>query len=78
MKLPIRAGDSPLAVELEEGKKYAWCTCGLSNKQPLCDGSHKGRGMSPHVFVAEKSETKHLCCCKETKNGPFCDGSHKE
>jgi len=78
MKLPIRAGDSPLAVELEEGKKYAWCTCGLSNKQPLCDGNHKGKGMSPHVFVAEKSETKHLCCCKETKNGPFCDGSHNK
>lgn len=77
MKLPKRAGDNPLKVELEKGKKYAWCTCGLSENQPFCDGQHKGKGMSPQVFVAEESETKYLCCCKETKNGPFCDGSHK-
>jgi len=77
MELPKRAGDNPLAVELEEGKKYAWCTCGLSESQPFCDGQHKGKGMSPQVFTAEKTETKHLCTCKETKNGPFCDGSHK-
>lgn len=30
MNLPKRAGDTPLAVNLEEGKNYAWCTCGLS------------------------------------------------
>jgi len=24
MENPKRAGDNPLAVELEEGKKYAW------------------------------------------------------
>ncbi len=77
MELPKRAGDNPLAVELEEGKKYAWCTCGLSQNQPFCDGLHKGKGMSPQVFTAEKTETKYLCNCKETKNGPFCDGSHK-
>lgn len=77
MELPKRAGNNPIAIELEEGKKYAWCACGLSEKQPLCDGSHKGKGMSPHVFVAEKTETKHLCNCKGTKKAPFCDGSHK-
>ncbi|NQV78797.1 MAG: CDGSH iron-sulfur domain-containing protein [Lutibacter sp.] len=77
MELPKRAGESPIAIELEEGKRYAWCTCGLSENQPLCDGKHKGQGMSPQVFVAEKTETKHFCTCKETKNGPFCDGSHK-
>jgi len=77
MNLPKRAGDSPIAIELEEGKKYAWCTCGLSESQPLCDGKHKGTEMRPHVFTAEKSETKYLCACKATGNGPFCDGSHK-
>jgi CDGSH-type Zn-finger protein len=77
MELPKRAGDSPSAVALEEGKKYAWCTCGLSENQPFCNGAHKGSGMSPTVFIAEKSETKNLCNCKATKNGPFCDGSHK-
>jgi CDGSH-type Zn-finger protein len=77
MNLPKRAGNRSIAVALEEGKNYAWCTCGLSDKQPLCDGKHKGTGMSPTVFKAEKTEVKNLCACKETKNGPFCDGSHK-
>lgn len=77
MDLPKRAGDGPIAVELEEGKRYAWCTCGLSEKQPFCDGKHKEVGMKSLPFKAEKSETKYLCACKQTKNGPFCDGSHK-
>lgn len=77
MNLPKRAGDSPIAIELEEGKKYAWCTCGLSENQPLCDGKHKGTSMRPQVFTAENSETKYLCACKATGSGPFCDGSHK-
>lgn len=77
MELPKRAGNAPIKIELEEGKRYAWCTCGLSESQPFCDGLHKVKGMSPQVFVAEKTETKYLCTCKSTKNGPFCDGSHK-
>ncbi|MDP3313146.1 CDGSH iron-sulfur domain-containing protein [Lutibacter sp.] len=77
MELPKRAGNAPIKIELEEGKKYAWCTCGLSESQPFCDGKHKGQGMSPQVFEAKQTESKHLCTCKETKNGPFCDGSHK-
>ena len=77
MNLPKRAGDGPIAIELEEGKKYAWCACGLSENQPLCDGGHKGTEMKPQVFTAETSETKYLCACKTTANSPFCDGSHK-
>ncbi|RXP46560.1 CDGSH iron-sulfur domain-containing protein [Lutibacter sp. HS1-25] len=77
MELPKRAGSSPIAVELEEGKKYAWCACGLSESQPFCDGKHKGSGMVPQIFTAEKTATKYLCSCKQTKNNPFCDGSHK-
>jgi len=57
MKKPKRAGDSPIAVNLEQGKRYAWCTCGLSGSQPFCDGKHKGGEFSPQVFVAEKNET---------------------
>ena len=77
MDLPKRAGDAPIAVELVEGKNYAWCTCGLSEKQPLCDGQHKGTEYRPQILKAEKTETKYFCSCKETTNGPFCDGSHK-
>jgi CDGSH-type Zn-finger protein len=76
MKLPKRAGDIPLAIEVEAGKRYAWCTCGLSTKQPLCDGKHKPTDMRPQIYIAEKSETKYFCCCKETNGAPFCDGSH--
>lgn len=77
MELPKRAGDAPIAVELEEGRKYAWCTCGLSDNQPYCNGAHKGTDYRPMVQEAEKTGTHYLCACKATKNGPFCDGSHK-
>ena len=42
MTKALRAGDAPIAVEVEKDKSYYWCTCGKSSKQPLCDGSHKG------------------------------------
>jgi len=71
-----RAGEAPIAVELVEGKNYAWCACGLSKNQPFCDGSHKGSEFVPKVFKAEKSGTHYMCMCKATKNAPFCDGSH--
>jgi CDGSH-type Zn-finger protein len=77
MSTAKRGGDAPIACELEEGKKYAWCSCGQSCNQPYCDGSHKGSGFVPLMFTAEKTGTKYLCACKATGNGPFCDGSHK-
>ena len=70
------AQKSPYAVELEAGKKYAWCACGLSGKQPLCDGSHKGTEFAPMVFEADESKTAYLCGCKQTSGQPFCDGTH--
>ena len=66
-----------MAVELEEGKTYFFCTCGQSSNQPFCDGSHKGSGMAPKPFKAEKTGTAYLCQCKQSANQPFCDGSHK-
>jgi CDGSH iron-sulfur domain-containing protein 3 len=77
MNTSKRAGDEPKAVELTEGKKYAWCACGLSGKQPYCDGTHKSTDITPIVFTAEKSGEHYLCMCKGTGNKPFCDGSHK-
>ena len=78
MDLPKVAAKVPVKVELEAGKKYAWCTCGLSDKQPFCNGAHKGTEYRPHVFTCEESATKHMCQCKQTKNpGGFCDGAHK-
>lgn len=70
------AAKEPIAVELEAGKTYAWCTCGESSGQPFCDGSHKGGDFTPLLFKAEETKTAYLCQCKQTDNPGFCDGSH--
>ena len=41
MEKPVSAQKSPYKVKVEKGKTYFWCACGLSLKQPFCDGSHK-------------------------------------
>lgn len=71
------AAKTPIKVKLEKGKKYFWCSCGKSSKQPFCDGSHVGTNFLPKSFVAEEDEEVFLCQCKQTKNPPFCDGTHK-
>ena len=76
MSKPNIAQKEPCPVELEGGKKYAWCACGHSSSQPFCDGSHKGTEFSPRVFTAEETKTAYLCGCKHSGNVPFCDGSH--
>ena len=72
------AGKEPIAIDTVEGKNYAWCSCGLSKKQPLCDSSHRDTGIKPIVFTAEKSETIYLCGCKRTSDKPFCDMTHEK
>ena len=51
-----RAGDGAIAVNVEEGKSYYWCSCGKSSKQPFCDGSHKGSEFNPIVYKAEATK----------------------
>ena len=77
MPEPKRASDTPYAVEVEEGKSYWWCSCGLSNQQPFCDGSHQGGEFSPVKYQAEASKKVFFCGCKITANRPLCDGAHK-
>ena len=76
MEKPKIAGTTPMMVELESGKAYAWCGCGHSSNQPWCDGSHKGTGISPVVFKVEENKKAAMCMCKKTDNAPYCDGSH--
>ena len=71
-----RASDTPIAVEVEAGKAYFWCACGLSQTQPFCDGSHKDSGFSPLRYDAEAAGKVFFCGCKATGNAPLCDGSH--
>ncbi len=77
MANPTIADKQPIPIELEKGKTYAWCSCGLSENQPFCDGSHAGTEFSPKVFKAEETKTAYMCMCKHTANPGLCDGSHK-
>jgi CDGSH-type Zn-finger protein len=74
--LPKVVKKSPYKVSLEEGKIYSFCTCGLSNLDPICDGAHKGTGFKSIKFTPDASKEYYLCGCKHSKNMPFCDGSH--
>ncbi|SFG65285.1 CDGSH iron-sulfur domain-containing protein [Neptunomonas qingdaonensis] len=73
----VIAQKAPYATDVVAGERYRWCACGQSKRQPFCDGSHKGSGIRPVSFTAEKTETVYLCGCKQTKNQPMCDGTHK-
>jgi CDGSH-type Zn-finger protein len=75
---PVIAAKSPIAIEVEGGKKYFWCACGQSKNQPFCDGSHKGTGFQPVEWTCDASGRKFFCACKRTARQPFCDGSHKD
>jgi CDGSH-type Zn-finger protein len=77
MSEPVIAARAPIAVDVEAGKSYWWCACGKSQKQPFCDGSHKGGSFSPVQYKAEKSAKLWFCACKQSKKQPFCDGTHK-
>ncbi|XP_077562776.1 CDGSH iron-sulfur domain-containing protein 3, mitochondrial-like [Haemaphysalis longicornis] len=81
-KEPVKKGQIakriPTFVKLEAGKTYSWCACGLSKKQPFCDGTHKGKelGVGPIRFTVDETKKYLLCRCKQTNNRPYCDLTH--
>lgn len=81
--LPKIAAKAPFKIAVEAGKKYSWCSCGASQNQPFCDGSHKefkkedGTSVMKSVmFEATESKVVYFCGCKHSKNGVLCDGTH--
>ena len=70
------AQKAPYPVQLEAGKTYFWCACGLSAKQPFCDGSHKSTAFTPLPYKAQASGEAYLCGCKQTGSPALCDGTH--
>lgn len=78
LNLPKVAHPKSIKVEVEAGKKYFWCSCGLSLNQPFCDGKHAGTGFYPVSYEAKENKIVGFCGCKMTKNQPLCDGAHKQ
>ena len=76
MSEPVVAAKVPARVELEAEKAYFWCTCGKSEKQPFCDGAHKGTEFLPLLHEIKETGSVAWCGCKQTKTPPFCDGTH--
>lgn len=74
-KLPVSPQVGPYEVPVQEGCEYAWCSCGLSRRQPWCDGSHRGTGFEPIKFVAPISALFAMCGCKRSENAPYCFGN---
>ena len=76
MSEPAIPQKAPYALELDAGT-YWWCACGRSQKQPFCDGSHKGTEFTPVKFTLEEKKKVWLCGCKHSNKSPMCDGTHK-
>ncbi|HFC01309.1 MAG TPA: CDGSH iron-sulfur domain-containing protein [Phaeodactylibacter sp.] len=77
MENPKIVQKSPFVKEMKAGK-YSWCSCGLSEQQPFCDGSHKGTGFVPERVEITADKKVAWCGCKHSANGAFCDGTHSK
>lgn len=75
---PVVAVGHPTGIDLEKGKEYRWCTCGLADSQPFCDDSCKETDFEPLTFTAKENGEAWLCQCKQTHDAPFCDGHHSQ
>lgn len=77
MSTPDTPQKSPYVQDMEPGT-YFWCACGKSQKQPFCDGSHKGTEFRPVKTVIEETKKVAWCGCKRSDKQPFCDGAHRK
>ena len=76
MATPHIAQRGPYVLDEKPGKK-AWCSCGFSETQPYCDGSHKNTDFKPVYYEVKTAGEVAWCGCKYSKTKPMCDGSHQ-
>ncbi|MDB9831423.1 CDGSH iron-sulfur domain-containing protein, partial [Flavobacteriaceae bacterium] len=47
----------PIPVALEKDKNYSWCTCGHTENEPFCDGSHRKNNATPSLkFIVSEEK----------------------
>lgn len=46
----------PIPVALEKDKNYSWCTCGHTENEPFCDGSHRKNNATPSLKFSVSEE----------------------
>lgn len=71
MSKPHIAATTPFAIDVEKGKDYYWCACGLSKSQPFCDGSHKGGEFVPTNYSADESKTVYFAAASKARTARF-------
>jgi CDGSH-type Zn-finger protein len=60
----------------EPAGEHWWCACGKSQRQPYCDGSHRGGPAGPLIVTFAEPRLVRWCGCKLTGTPPWCDGAH--
>jgi CDGSH-type Zn-finger protein len=73
---PFTAVDAPITCAVEAGE-FWWCACGKSERQPYCDGSHRGGPTGPVIVRFDAPREVAWCGCKRTATAPFCDFAHR-
>merc|ERR1712112_22627 len=73
---PVSPQLGPYCVKVKQAEKYFWCSCGRSQTQPWCDGSHKGTGFKPVPFNPKYDSMMLICGCKHGNMAPQCNGTH--
>lgn len=77
-KKKVFSSNQPSNTTVSKDQVYWWCSCGFSNNQPFCNGSHNGTKFKPIKIQFDEDQSVSWCTCKATKSPPYCDGSHKE
>ena len=82
----LQPGEQPIPVSpmlrpivmrnVKAGKKLAWCSCGMSTTEPICNSACKGTAFRPKVMTIEEDvDALYMCGCKLSVKAPFCDGN---